>query len=146
MILIICKKKQFFVNISNFPEQTVCLPVKFEEDSVVCKCNSTYCDFLKIPKIIPKGEFIDISSDKAGKRFFIQTGAILKDQNDGIIVNVNSTVRYQQIIGFGGAFTDSAGFNIKNLSKDAQQNLLRYCCNFRSQFANTSLNKTEVFK
>lgn len=37
---------------------------------------------------------------------------------------IDRKVRCQSMIGFGGAFTDSAGINILSLSKPAQDNLL----------------------
>ncbi len=44
----------------------------------------------------------------------------------GVKFQVNTEIKYQQIIGFGGAFTDSAGINILSLSEPAQDLLLRY--------------------
>ena len=38
---------------------------------------------------------------------------------------VNSRVRYQQILGFGGAVTDAAAINIASLSEGAREKLLR---------------------
>ena len=37
---------------------------------------------------------------------------------------IDTSVRYQSIFGFGGAFTDAAGINIAKLSVPAQQNLM----------------------
>lgn len=38
---------------------------------------------------------------------------------------INADVKYQSILGFGGAFTDSAGINIlDNLKRDAREKLL----------------------
>ena len=48
--------------------------------------------------------------------------------NDIIIadeVTVDASIQYQSIIGFGGAFTDSAGINLAKLSRPAQDLLLR---------------------
>nr|XP_006814202.1 PREDICTED: glucosylceramidase-like [Saccoglossus kowalevskii] len=44
--------------------------------------------------------------------------------NTDITFTINSTHTYQQILGFGGAFTDAAGINILNLTKDVQDRLL----------------------
>jgi glucosylceramidase len=41
-------------------------------------------------------------------------------------VVVNSAIKYQSIIGFGGAFTDSSGISIDRLSPEAQTFLLKY--------------------
>lgn len=38
---------------------------------------------------------------------------------------INQDVTYQSILGFGGAFTDAAGINIKSLNKDLQNKLMR---------------------
>lgn len=40
-----------------------------------------------------------------------------------IIIDRSET--YQEIYGFGGAFTDSTGFNVKSLSSGARDNLLK---------------------
>ncbi len=42
-----------------------------------------------------------------------------------ISVHINPSERYQSMIGFGGAFTDSAGINLASLSAGARDNLLR---------------------
>lgn len=39
-------------------------------------------------------------------------------------VIVDSSKKYQKTVGFGGAFTDSAGFNIASLPKLAQEKLM----------------------
>lgn len=41
------------------------------------------------------------------------------------VLNIDTSKKYQSILGFGGAFTDSAGINIKNLSEAAQDQLMR---------------------
>ena len=38
---------------------------------------------------------------------------------------VRRSVKYQKVIGFGGAFTDATGINIASLSKPAQENLIK---------------------
>ena len=40
------------------------------------------------------------------------------------LLTVNPTEEYQRILGFGGAFTDSATMNILNVSSKVQENLL----------------------
>lgn len=44
---------------------------------------------------------------------------------NGSIISVDTTIKYQTILGFGAAFTDAAGINIKNLSLPAQENLIQ---------------------
>lgn len=48
---------------------------------------------------------------------------------NGIKLYLQLEKKYQTIHGFGGAFTDSAGINIKSLSDSTQEKLLQsvYC-------------------
>lgn len=46
-------------------------------------------------------------------------------QNSDTVLNIDTSRKYQTILGFGGAFTDSAGINIKNLSDATQDQLIR---------------------
>ncbi|GMR40557.1 hypothetical protein PMAYCL1PPCAC_10752 [Pristionchus mayeri] len=48
-----------------------------------------------------------------------------KPQPEGIVVEIDPSTLYQEIIGFGAAFTDSSGFNIRSLPKDAQDLLMK---------------------
>ena len=40
-------------------------------------------------------------------------------------VKVNRDIKYQEIFGFGGAFTDSTGINIKKLGPKLEEQMLR---------------------
>lgn len=53
-------------------------------------------------------------------------GKISNNSNHKIIIKINSNDEFQIMEGFGAAFTDSAGKNIKNLSQKAQDNLMRF--------------------
>ena len=51
-----------------------CAPKSFGESSIVCICNSTYCDTLNLnPDGIPKGSYVMYTSSKDGLRFDSQT-------------------------------------------------------------------------
>ena len=95
-------------------------------DSVVCECNSTYCDYYPDPKLPNSGEFIWYVSSKSGKRLNRSDGKISSESSNGYKIKINSDKQYQSMEGFGGAFTDAACLNIKNLSQGAQDNLMRY--------------------
>lgn len=45
---------------------------------------------------------------------------------NNLVLMVDSSQKYQEIQGFGGAMTDAAALNIKKLSNDTQQVLLEY--------------------
>ncbi|KAJ8683345.1 hypothetical protein QAD02_019137 [Eretmocerus hayati] len=102
-----------------------CIPVDFGQGSIVCECNSTYCDTYPDPAPPNEGEFIWYVSSKSGKRLSRSDGKISNELKDGYIVRIDSNRQYQTIHGFGGAFTDAAGINIKSLSEKSQENLMR---------------------
>lgn len=101
-----------------------CVPRSFDEDSIVCVCNATYCDFTKV-NIPCKGKFNTYVTSKSGQRFYEEIGEFKNDTENNLILELNVTIKYQTIHGFGGAFTDSAGININTLSNATQQYLLR---------------------
>ena len=98
--------------------------------SFVCVCNSTYCD--------QPEEVGQLGQDRAvlymSEPFYLRlerfevpikkgNGRALKN---GILrVRVNASEQYQEILGFGGAFTDAAGYNMNKLSTNAQMHLMR---------------------
>ncbi|CAG2053563.1 unnamed protein product, partial [Timema podura] len=92
-----------------------CVSRKYDQESIVCVCNATYCDLIE-----------PTTADQlAGNvaRHYIST--IEVDIANATYFQVYKDVTYQQILGFGGAMTDSAAINIKSLSEEAQQNFLR---------------------
>lgn len=103
-----------------------CDPVDFGEGSIVCKCNSTYCDFYPDPEPPIQGKYVWYVTSKAGKRLERNDGEISSTPgNNHIKIEIDVMSKYQKIEGFGGSFTDAAGINIKNLSSSAQLNLIR---------------------
>lgn len=71
-------------------------------------------------------------SNEAGLRFRKSilratghTGLSATEGANTIVLTVNASQTYQEITGFGGAFTDATGINIKHLSSHLQDDLLR---------------------
>ncbi|XP_032682320.1 lysosomal acid glucosylceramidase-like [Odontomachus brunneus] len=100
-----------------------------DEDGHYCVCNATYCD--TTPHVFkPRNleRYFLITSNKDGLRFHVSSNIFRNftpnDFSSGKI-SVNRRQRYQDIIGFGGALTDSASFNIFSLSKHANNNLMK---------------------
>jgi len=105
----------------------------YDQGNIVCVCNATYCD--NFPEISSRASSrVDVyESNKAGLRFSKTTlnanaGFRRHVQDmDGdttpptVRIVVDRNTSYQDILGFGGAFTDAAGINIyalqSNLSK-----------------------------
>ncbi|CAL7949938.1 unnamed protein product [Xylocopa violacea] len=107
-----------------------CIPRDVGWNQFVCVCNSTYCDNTPDinPKVPPEGSYYWYVSSKAGDRLKLSKGKF--GSCDSLLhletsLKIDTTKRYQSILGFGGAFTDSAGINIKKLSKATQDQLLR---------------------
>ncbi len=90
---------------------------------------STSCDFPDPVVALPPGLFLHVSSDSTSDRF--RTETILAEAGDGEgegrnRLMVDDAARFQQILGWGGAFTDSATMVIDSLDQGAQDQLLRW--------------------
>ena len=78
-------------------------------------------------------------TSKSGDRF-VET--VLKFGDKNVTKNANQTLtinrakKFQKIIGFGGSFTDSTGYNIKALPTKLQDHIIR------DYFADTGLEYT----
>ncbi|XP_012281809.1 glucosylceramidase isoform X2 [Orussus abietinus] len=102
-----------------------CIPRDFGSGSVVCVCNSTHCDFTPKLNTPNEGTFLHYVSSKAGQRLSPSDGTFSNETIEGASLIVNKNKKYQTMHGFGGAFTDSAGINIKGLRPAAQEFLLQ---------------------
>ncbi|XP_078527693.1 lysosomal acid glucosylceramidase isoform X1 [Lissotriton helveticus] len=102
-----------------------CVPASFGHGSVVCVCNSTYCDSLDPLVILALGNYSKYESSKEGKRLKSSKGTLQANRTvPGLVLTLKTTKKYQQIKGFGGAVTDSAAMNILSLSPETQKNLI----------------------
>lgn len=104
-----------------------CIAMRFDSDSIVCRCNATYCD--EIPQITPisKGKFHLYTSTSSGLRFLRQNGHFSSTtvcSQTNITIDVRFLNLKDEILGFGGSITDSAGLNIQKLSEDAKTRLI----------------------
>jgi hypothetical protein len=88
---------------------------------------SDYCDDYDVASPLPTGQVLTITSDAASKRFETSTGEFGSGGGGArsLEINVDRDKTYQTILGWGGAFTDSAGINIAKLSPDAQDAVIR---------------------
>lgn len=98
--------------------------VREAEFGKICVCNSTYCDTVQIGTISPETIKVFLTSnDLPG--FNVREEKFSGTKQTGVnTLNINRNVKYQEIIGFGGAFTDSTGRNIKLLPEEAQKKLI----------------------
>ncbi|CAG6015364.1 unnamed protein product [Menidia menidia] len=103
-----------------------CVPQNFGHGSVVCVCNSTYCDSVGPVTLRPLGQYSSYLSSMAGSRLQAGHGQVQeKSPGAGLRLTIVPTQKYQRIRGFGGAMTDAAAMNILSLSQGAQEQLLR---------------------
>lgn len=111
-------------------EERPCIPRKFDSDSVVCVCNATYCDRAPNAEDMAEGTYHLYESTKEGLRMKLTVRRFDEEPgSDNTPLNLDPGKTFQSIYGFGAAFTDSAGLNIRKLSEDAQDVLIRsyYC-------------------
>lgn len=64
-------------------------------------------------------------SSKNGKRLEVESGSFEMQARSGIKLQLDLGKTYQTMLGFGGAFTDAAGLNIKTLSNATQEQLMK---------------------
>lgn len=115
----------FLLLLSN--AQATCI-VKNHNGIDICVCNSTDCD--TVPKL---GNFSKLSlkiyrTSRLVPGFSVLQGNFFDaHENDAetYILEINSKVRHQKIFGFGGAFTDATGQNIRRLPKELQRKLMQ---------------------
>ena len=91
---------------------------------MVCVCNATYCDSTPVTDPPEKGSYLWYMSNKIGERMYLTKGKMKSSRVIGTTITLNRNIRYQKILGFGGAFTDSAGINILNISPASQEKLI----------------------
>lgn len=94
----------------------------------ICICNATYCDTLDAPVPTQCGDYFVVTSSRAGKRFETQTTRSSESaefRSDAFIhrLHINTTIRYQEMMGFGGAWTDATSQMVGEMSSALQQYL-----------------------
>lgn len=119
--------------------QKPCIPKHYRgtDNPMTCVCNSTYCDEVPALGTLGSNQAAVYTSSQSGKRMERTTmnfkisgskelGGITIGSLDTnkITIKVNENVKNQTIFGFGGAFTDASGINMKRLSKGARDNLI----------------------
>ncbi|XP_076293926.1 lysosomal acid glucosylceramidase-like isoform X2 [Lasioglossum baleicum] len=105
-----------------------CVPYTVDNEVLGCICNSTYCDSsLNLQSLSLKlNNFYQYETNKQGLRMELSEGTFgVSDSPSNVTLTIDTTKKYQKIIGFGGAFTDSTGINLQKLSPRTQEQLLR---------------------
>ncbi|XP_076231371.1 lysosomal acid glucosylceramidase-like, partial [Calliopsis andreniformis] len=106
-----------------------CVPYKIDNTVLACVCNATYCDSTPPYDVtaLENGYSYWYMTNKDGLRLKMSKTKFSPHSkcHSGEIVNVDHTKKYQTILGFGGAFADSVGINLKKLSPATQDQLIR---------------------
>ncbi|GLV40111.1 Glucocerebrosidase 1b [Carabus blaptoides fortunei] len=103
-----------------------CSQRDYGHGSFVCVCNATYCDTVEPFQPLAPGNFIIYSSNRERLRFNKSQGVFVKDIATGSnIIQIDPDTQYQEINGWGGAFTDTSGYNLNTLNKDARENVMK---------------------
>lgn len=112
-----------------------CFGVRAGYGSVYCLCNETFCD--KIPTVlvreIRQDVVVTFTSSSEGLRFrglnfTLKSPASFPTSSPkaepDVIIRVNREVKFQSVLGFGGAFTDAAGINLNKLKNETRKKLI----------------------
>ena len=92
------------------PKYSTCISKDFGHGGTVCVCSEHDCDSFGEGSPLPTEEYAVYTSSKAGDRFKLKTAKFnttldLKSTQTGAQLVVNRSVTFQNILGFGGAFT-----------------------------------------
>lgn len=107
-----------------------CASRKYDHDSVVCVCNATYCDSFDSINPSPPNIVQAFVSSRSGLRFerkeirVTQESESTTNHKFDIEVTINSSERFQNITGFGAAFTDAAGVSTRSLQDSLQDKVI----------------------
>ncbi|KAI4467328.1 glucosylceramidase [Holotrichia oblita] len=112
----------FFV--ASVRSATECLHRDFGYTGTVCVCNAEHCDTIDPITEVPSYQYISYTSNLEGLRFQREVGEFSSTENSKADV-IDRSKRYQEIVGFGGAFTDATGINLDILDEQTREHLIR---------------------
>ncbi|KAJ6224378.1 hypothetical protein RDWZM_002923 [Blomia tropicalis] len=105
-----------------------CIHRDYGYGASVCVCNETYCDSLepivKTENGLVQSYVTSIGGDRLTRTDLHFEKVEHQHESINVTVTINSEIKYHKIVGFGGAFTDAAGFNIVKLPKSMQTRLI----------------------
>lgn len=113
------------VSTSSFspPKYSTCISKDFGHGGTVCVCSEKDCASFSEGSPLSTKEYAVYTSTKAGDRFRLTTARLnntltVKSMQTSVQLRVNSSVAFQKILGFGGAFTGmwNSYVKLKNLS------------------------------
>ncbi|CAB02924.1 Putative glucosylceramidase 3 [Caenorhabditis elegans] len=92
--------------------------------NIVCVCNATFCDEIEPIGEIAEGKAIvyrsSLDGDRLKRMSMKMKEKLRKNESVNVTITIDASERFQNIFGFGGAFTDSAGDQFVSLSETLQ--------------------------
>jgi len=120
----------FLLSVARSDDSEKCAGRFFESDSLVCVDTPTHCHLPSLPPL-DEGPVAIVSSKIGGLRWQFKRPAqphlILSGQRSAaqdVTITFDRNRTYQTMEGFGGAFTDAAGINIKSVPEALQECVL----------------------
>lgn len=112
-----------------------CLKQK-KKHGYVCMCNENYCDTLDVPEPTANNDYVLVTTSKNNDRFAYRTGTFeqydfccKRNKSSMVTLDIDLTRKYQQIKGFGGAYTGAVTHLLNNISPSMRR------CIFNSYFS-----------
>nr|XP_023021911.1 putative glucosylceramidase 3 [Leptinotarsa decemlineata] len=102
-----------------------CQPKDYGNGGTVCVCNANHCDTVEPVKKLDPGYYVTYTSNKEGLRFEKEEGKFGPDEEALKNIIIIRQDGYQEVLGWGGTFTDAAGININSLPSAASEKLMR---------------------
>lgn len=96
-------------------------------DKWVCVCTENSCDELEFDWPKDAGQAVQVVSSQSGKQFSasnLDETSIDLEQVSRVKVSLNLSELHQSVLGWGGAFTDSAAINAYDLSENLTRKLI----------------------
>lgn len=95
---------------------------------MVCVCNATFCDEIEPVGKIEDGKAVvyrsSLDGDRLKKLSVKMKENIEKEEIVNVTISIDAREHFQQIFGFGGAFTDSAGEQLVAVSEQLQEQII----------------------
>lgn len=112
-----------------------CAYRKHNRDSYICVCSEYYCDSL-LEVEDPGPDHVDVyETNRDGLRFQRSSIRLIPSDKTSktwmhnglhhVQITIKPEIKYQKLIGFGGAFTDAACVNIMSLSTRMADSVIR---------------------
>lgn len=102
-------------------------------EKIICVCNEQKCDDLKFDWPQESGQVFVVQTSQAGERFKVydlygnQSDLVEKVEDKSTtnkFVRVDLSIEHQSVLGWGGAFTDATGENLRSLPKQLADRII----------------------